>query len=589
MVRKVLRLNNLYKIFLLLAGLLPGFVQAQDSFSFEATADAKQVVLNNYFEVVFTLKNANGTDFTPPAFDDFTVLAGPSTSVSTQIFNGVVSREMSYSFTLQPKKVGKFTIGSASIRANGKKMTSNSITIEVVKGQSGETAGESVKNVFIRIEVSKADAFIGEQILLDYKLYTTVSIDGYDIQEESEYRGFYAQELARFNSSPVREVINGKQYTTKILRRISLFPQQAGKLTISPSRIQVAIVEESDRTGFFFNRSVRPAYITTNSLDINVKALPPGAPESFSGAVGDYDFQAIVNRNQATTDDAFSINILISGNGDIKRVQAPSLLLSDSFEVYTPKVVEEQLIEKQGEIMGKKVIEYLVLPRFPGEYSISPGFSYFSTTENRYVSTSSGPFGLVVRQGSDRHINRKSASPEKAPTEDILFIKTKTSLEPRHEKTFVSNTIYWGLTALPVFAFLGVFFFRQIKERKSNVDHTLLKSRLANREAQKNLAAAHEFLKAGNSRAFYDEVSKASLGYVCNKLNIPLSQLTKENVQAKLQSMELSSPLIADFMRILQTCEMALFAGMDNPGDMKTTYDKAIQVISGIEAEIGKN
>jgi hypothetical protein len=587
-VRKVLRLNNLYKILGLLACLLPLSVSAQDSFRFEASTNTKQVALNSYFEVTFTLKNASGTDFAPPSFEGFSVLAGPSTSTSMQIINGVVSREMAYSYTLQPKKAGKFTIGSASIRANGKKLTSNTLSIDVIKSSSSNLGKEDASGeVFVRLEMNKAEGFIGEQLLLDYKLYTSVSIDGYDIQEEPDYRGFYAQELKRFDSSPMREEINGKQYTTKILRRIALFPQQAGKLNIGPARLQLAIVEENDRTGFFFNRSIRPVFFTTNSLEINVKALPPGAPESFSGAVGEYDFQAAVNRNQVSTDDALTLTLLITGNGDVKRIQPPALSLSDSFEVYAPKVVEELLTESQGEITGKKTIEYLALPKYPGEYSISPSFSYLSTLENKYVTIDAGPFRVKVLQGSDRHAVLPSNATENRSANEIRFIKTQTTLE-RNETAFVLSPGFWGMAAFPVVAFIGVFFFRKMQDQKNNVDFTFLKSKLAKKEAQKRLSAAHAFYQSGNSRAFYDEISKASLGYICDKLTIPLSQLSKDNVRVQLESLGVSSALVEDFMGIIQACEMALFAGMDNASDMQTTYEKAMTVIAGIEAEIGQ-
>jgi len=577
----------LYKILILLACLQPLGAEAQESFSFEATTSAKQVLLNSYFEVTFTLKNANGTDFVEPSFEDFTILAGPSTSSSMQIINGAVSREMAYSFTLQPKKEGKFTIGSASIRANGEKMVTKPLTVEVVKGRAGRPGQETEEDVFVRLEVNKTQAFVGEQILLDFKLYTTISIDGYDIREEPDFRGFFAQEMRRFDSKAQQEMVNGKPYTTKNLRRIALFPQQAGTLEIPPARLQLAIVEENDRTGFFFNRRVRPAFYTTNSLVINVKTLPPGGPENFSGAVGEYDFQVTINRREVSTDDAISIGMLITGNGDVKRVQAPPLLLSDSFEVYAPKVVEEQMTEIQGEITGRKVIEYLILPKYPGEYSISPSFYYFDTQENKYVPIISGPFGLKVRQGTDRHTAQRPSPAENTASGDIRFIKTQTTLEAG-KKPFAGSPVFWGLTAFPFVAFLGIFFFRKMQERKGHVDLTLLKSKLANKEALKRLSAAHQFYQSGKSRAFYDEVSKASLGYVCDKLNIPLSQLTKDNVREKLQSLSVGPALVEDFMSVIQVCEMALFAGMDQAADMKSTYEKALAVISGIEAEIGK-
>lgn len=586
MIHKILRLNNLYLILSVLLCTLPCMVKGQDSFRFEASTDARQVLLNSYFEVTFTLKNASGTDFNPPAFNNFTVLAGPSSSSSMQIINGVVSREIAYSFTLQPKKEGKFTIGSASIRANGKKITSNPVTIEVIKGSDKATWQEPDENVFVKLEANKTEAYIGEQILLDFKLYTAVSIDGYDIQEEPEYQGFFAQDLKRFDSSPVREIVNGKQFTTKILRRIALFPQQAGNLTISPARLQLAVVEESDRTGFFFNRNIRPIFYTTNSLTFNIRQLPPGAPEDFSGAAGEYEFKASLNQTRVSTDESISLKLLITGNGDVKRVQPPSLMLSDSFEVYPPKVIEEQLSESHNGITGRKLIEYLLLPKYPGTYSLSPSFSYFNTFENTYATETSGPFRIEVLPGSDRHINRRPEGAEINLKDDIRFIKTKTTLSKK-SSSFISTNVFWSLTFIPLVAFLGVFFIQKRQKAQRNINPGLAKSKLANKEAQKRLATALELYKAGKSRAFYDEISKASLGYVCDKLDIPLSRLSKENVREKLLSLNVSPPLIDDFIKVLQTCEMALFAGMDNAEDMQITYERAIAVISGIEAEIG--
>ena len=585
---QTLKISLLIKLLALWAGIAaPAWLSAQNNITFEASANARQVLLNGYFEVYFTLKNANGTDFTPPSFKDFIILAGPSSSTSMQIINGVVSREMGYSYTLQPTKAGKFTIESASIRANGKKLTTEPFTIEVLKGNAAGQARESDDGkVYLQLEVNKTEAFAGEQILLDFKLYTSVNIEGYDIPQEPEYRGFFAQELKRFASNTLQEVVNGKQYTTRILRRIALFPQQTGSLTIQPVRIQLAVVEDDDRTGFFFNRNVRTVYYTTNSLNIRVKPLPPGAPVNFNGAVGQFDFQASANRNAVTTDDAVSVILLISGTGDVKRIQPPPLVLSDSFEVYAPKIVGEQMEENRGDVVAKKTIEYLVLPKYPGSYSIEPAFTYFDTESQKYTTLKAGPFPLSVRQGTDRHRAEKPDNEVSPPVSDIRFIKTHATLK-RDGRGFAGSPLFWSLTIMPVAAFLGIFFFRKIGDKRINTDKDLLKSKLAVKEARKRLSTAKKHLHAADSRAFYDEVSKASLGYVCDKLNIPLSQLTKDNVKEKLQSLRVSDPLIEDFMKVLQNCEMALFAGMDNSPAMESTFEKALAVIGGIEREIG--
>ncbi len=576
---------------------LPSLLRSQATVTFDAVTDAKQVLLNSSFEVNFLLKNANGTDFSPPDFEGFRVLSGPNTTSSMQIVNGRVSREMGYSYMLQPKRTGKISIGSAAISANGKKMTTQALQVEVVKSASG-ISGSKGKNespgskkqqydLFVRAIPSTTNAYIGEQIRLDYKLYTAVQVDGYDIPQEPDYPGFFVQEIRRFDTRTSRETVNGKEYVTVLLRRLALFPQQAGKLSVPPLTLQLTVVNDEGAFGSFFSRGVKPVMFTTDEVDLNIEALPPGAPEDFSGAVGKYECSASINRNSATTDDAVAVTMVISGNGDQKRALSPPLLLSDSFEVYAPKILDDNSNDNSGEISGKKVVEHLVLPKYPGTYNLTPSFSYFDPNKKEYVTLKQGPFPLRVRQGSDRHANVDDQKEKQQPGSDIRYLKTETTLRKK-SSPFVGSALFWMLTALPVLAFFGLFFYKKNKERHLITDSILLKSSLANKEAQRRLLTAGQHLRSGSSRAFYDEVSKASLGYICDKLNIPLATLTKDNVREKLQSLAVGEALVADFMRILQTCEMALFAGMDNAEPMQVTYDKAVAVISGMEEGLGK-
>jgi BatD DUF11 like domain len=567
---------------------LPVIAGAQGSVVFEAYADAKEVVVNGYFDVSFTLKNANGTHFNPPGFKDFMVLAGPNTSTSMQFINGQVSKELSYSFTLQPTKPGQFTIGNASISVNGKRLNTRPIRISVVKSKPGGSLGKAPGEVFVRLEPSKTSAYAGEQILLDYKLYTTASIEGYDIPEEPAYLGFYAMELTRYNAHSQQEVIDGTQYTTKVLRRVALFPQQTGTLTIEPFTMQFRVVEDGEGRGFFFNRKVRPVIFTTDPVQISVTALPVGAPDYFSGAVGSYEFQASVNPANVTTNDAISVVLLMAGNGDLKRVQAPDLMLSDSFEVYPPKVLEEKMTENQGEVQGKKVVEYLVLPKYPGQFQLQPGFAYFDPRKSDYVVLRQGPFPIHVKQGSGNHHAVDRSRDLTALENDIRFIKTQFDIEKK-EAPFAGSLLFWAMMFSPVLVFMGILFYRKARDKSEGLDATEAKRRRAGKEARKRLALARKHLQAGDSRAFYDEVSKASLGYVCDKLNIPRSELTKENVREKLHSLRIEASQIEAFMKMLQTCEMALFAGMDNSTAMQSTYDNAISVIAGIESKAGQS
>ena len=279
---------------LLLCFALTLAAQPKGPVTFTASADARQVVIGSYFDISFTLKNGDGANFQAPAFTGFTVLSGPNRSISTSSINGRWSKELTYSYTLQPKKIGRFEIGVGTIKVNDKIMRTNKVAIEVVKGKSGATSQEDLQTriaeeVFIRAVPSTAEAYIGQQILLDYKIYTTLDIETYNLISESEYAGFFAQDIRRTNGGVVREVINGVEFSTKILKRVALFPQQAGALTINPMQMRLAIISDEDRKqrrGFFQSRSLTPINVETEPVKINVRPLPNGAPETFTGAVG---------------------------------------------------------------------------------------------------------------------------------------------------------------------------------------------------------------------------------------------------------------------------------------------------------------
>lgn len=555
---------------------------AQSNPIFEAYCDAKEVFLNGYFEIKFTLKNANGADFSAPNFENFTISAGPNRSESVQIINGQVSREVGYSFTLKANKVGTFSIGSASINANNKILKSLPVSIKVLpQSQATEKEKESTGQAYVQIEPNKIEAYPGEQILLDYKLYTTVSLEGYDITEEPDYKGFYVQELRRFNSGSLREIVNGKQMTTKVLRRLALFPQQTGPLTIPSAQIQLAMVEDNGRTGFFFSRNIKPLFIATEPVNILIKEIPRPFPKDFTGAVGQFKFQASIEHRQITTDDAVSILVMISGNGDIKRVQPPPLMLSDSFDLYPPKIIEENITEENGTVLGRKIIEYLALPKHQGNYLLHPTFSYFNTESAAFETVKAGPFPLFVKKGSDKHQAQSNIQRDNEISGDIKPIKLESKLSKKG-LFFVDSFTFIIFMGFPLLAFMGLLIFKKSKIKNQNQ----LNFKQADKIALQRLSTAKNHLLSSATRAFYDEISKASLGYICDKMNIPLSELSKDNMREKLVSTNISPAQIEEFMRIIQTCETALFAGMDNSSDMQVTYDNAIRLISGIEEEI---
>ncbi len=569
-------------------------ITAQKDVRFEAETDARQIVLSGYFTLTFTIHNAEGTDFKPPSFRDFKVTSGPNPKTRVLMENGRITESRGLSYLLQPRKIGKFTIGPATIKANGQTLRTNPINIEVVKGKNSKAStredleAELGNDVFIKAEVNTSEARIGEQILLDYKLYTTQNIESYNLISESDYAGFFAQDVRRFNGRVVKEVVDGKQFSTKVLKRVALFPQQGGKLTIDPMVMQLYINSESpnQRRSAFFLPKMTPIRVNTDSLHISIKSLPADKPPTFTGAVGKFSIRANINRRKLTTDDAILLRLDINGNGDIKQIQAPPLTISDNFEVYDPKVLEENSFENNGAYSVKKTFEYTILPNEPGTYDLSVAFTYFDTDSLKYKTLSTDTTKIIVGKGVLGAKRTPRSVEASEAREDIRFIKLETNLKKEGDE-FLGSYVFWTLFILPILLLAGVVVQRQILISRNAVDILVLKRNRAKKVAQKRLSLSRNFLKNNDSKDFYDEVSKASFGYICDKLSIPLSDLTKDNVIEKLSLLKVSEESISLFMKTIKTCELALFAGKDNADAMNETYDSAIDVIAKIEEEIG--
>lgn len=567
--------------------LIPILAAAQGQPSFEASADARQILLRSFVEVTFTLHNGEGNAFEPPSFKDFIIASGPSRSVSTTIINGQFSSESGYNYTLQPKKTGKLQIGAASIRVNGKTLRTSPITIEVL--DSKQAAGnDKADPIFMRAIASTEDGWVGQQILLDYKLYySTDQVGSYNPISESSYQGFYALELKRYNAPMQREIINGRQYFTKVIRRVALFPQQSGDFVIEPFEVQLNVTSDNPRSsGFFFNRQTTRVPAATQPLTIHVKSLPTPAPPAFSGAVGRYFTTFGFNQNDLTTDDALSLRLAVSGDGDLKRVQAPNLTFPDAFEVYPPKTIQDNSYEDNGKVLGERIFEYLLVPRTPGTYTLTPSFSYYDADSTKYATLTASAATITVRQGSNRP-NTAKPTQSNAATQDIRYLKKSVQLKS-------GGYLLWGqpllgiLILMPVAGVGMALLARQNRRRRDQRDPLELRRQHARKVALQRLSGARTHLDAGQSRAFYDEVAKTLVEFVCHKLNIPLSAWSKDHVRQHLESIDVQPDIIDRFTQVMQTCEMALFAGKDNAADMQHTFNAAEAVIIGIEQAAGQ-
>lgn len=555
--------------------------------SFEAFADAKQIIQGSTFELRFVITNGSGKGFSPPRLDNFIVITGPDRSMKTSLINSQRNMEVIYSYILQPKQIGTFTIGPAKLVIRGETYTTKPMEIEVVDGVNlGE---ERQKNVFIKAELSTSEAYVGQQITLDYKVYTTVNIETYNVLEESNYQGFYAEDIKRHDTRIVREVIDGVEYLTRVLKRVALFPQQAGLLDIGPLHVQLGLVQEGKRdiSNSFSSREIDRRSAQTETIAINVLSLPTPTPSSFTGAVGNYKVETNINRVKVTTDDVISLKLFLTGNGDIKRIQAPDLNLPPSFDFYDPKVLDASSYEVRGEIIGKKEFEYLILPKTAGTFDLVPEITYFSPDSSKYVTYKDRLYAINIRQGSKKVAAEKPAEEVEKSVQEIKPIKRDITLSQPSTPFFGSAT-FWMLSLLPICCLGGMLIYKSRISQKSQIDPLMLKQQKAKVVAQKRLGEAEKYLKTGNSRSFYDEVAKAMQGYICDKLQIPRSELTKQNIREKMEGLQMP-PIITDqYIALLQTCEMAVFAGKDNPQALKETYEQAFVLVKKMEEEVGR-
>ena len=583
---------------------------AEEPVRFTASAPST-VVLDRPFQLVYTL-NSNGKDLRVPEFNNFDVLAGPfeSHSQSVQFINGKSSSSVSvsYTYTLQAQKTGTFTIGSASITVDGKKITSNGVSIKVLpadatppasKSQGNQSGGGqaaiSGDNIFIKTEVSKTNVYEQEAILVTYKLYTLADVVQCNPKNTIDFNGFMKQELDQpANKQMALENYNGRNYGTFVLYKVLLYPQRSGVIQIDKwnfeavIRVQNKSAVRSMFDDFFDSYSNVSKYITAPAVKITVNALPTAnKPASFSGTVGHFTLNSNISTQQVKANEAVTLKLTIAGNGNIKLVKNPVIKFPDGFETYDPKVTNNFKTETSG-VSGTKSIEYMFIPRHSGNFEIpSAEISYFDTQEKTYKTLRTPSYKLQVSKGDGAETpimagNYVDKQDVKQIGKDIRFVKVDKFNITKEEEPLFGSTTCWLMYLIPLLTSLLLFIFFR-KQAKDNANIRLVKNKRANKIAQKRLKLAQKLLKEGNKDSFYEEVLKATWTYLSDKLSIPVSSLTKERVEEELAGLKIDSIIINQFVQILNTCEFARYAPSSGQQEMGNLYDETITAISSLE------
>jgi len=580
-----------------------GFAQ-QVSFTMEAP---KIVELGEQFRLAFTL-NAKGQNLKLPELSDFEVLMGPSTSQNSsfQIINGVSSQSVSFSYlyVLRAKKEGRFPVNAATVNVNGTLYTSNTLTIEVVKGSAKPSGGGvdaptttpgSVpkSDLFVRLIVDRHSVYKGDHTMATIKIYSKVNLNGFEDITLPNFEGFWSQDIVLPQQiSLQRESYNGEIYNVGTLKKTLLFPQQTGVITIGKVKIDCVVQQrvrqpKSFFDDFFDNFANVRATVISDPVIITVNPLPAGPPD-FSGAVGSFDLRSSITSASVKENDAITLRIDVTGNGNIKLINAPKLNLPADFEVYDPKTQSNYTATAEG-LNGNISFEYLFLPRFAGDYTIPPvNFVYFDPSTGKFSTKSSQEFKIHVAKGAGtQSANVRSAFSKedvKFLGKDIRFIKSNIELEPKGT-FFFGSFIFYLIYIFGISGLVGLYFFYQKRIREyANVAR--MKNKKASKVALRRLKEANGHLNAGSTEKFYEAVTRAFWGYLSDKMTIPFAELNMERAAAELVSHKASESVITRFIQILDTCEFARFAPGGGNEKMNEIYDEACDVMSQMEKEI---
>ena len=565
------------------------------------------------FRVEFTL-NAKPDDksFVAPSFEGFSVLAGPSVShgSSMQIVNGSMTKSFSYSisYVLQASKVGHITIGVATIAVDGKSYSTRKTPIEVRQNQSEAAESNQQQeqqsleqrasqqlaedDLMLRLSVSRSSVYKGEPVRAVLKLYSRVNVVGSEGAKIPSFDGFWSQAL-ECEQGPFRETLGGKVYDAYNLGEYILYPQQSGKITIEPAKItiiaQMFVRNNRPRNSFFDNthdiynlrRELRsPAVV------IDVKPFPAGAPASFTGAVGRYTMEANLSSANIAANSAANIEVKISGLGNIAFLQEPKLQLPTSFELYDVKSTEQIRTTASGST-GFRRFEYPFIARAEGDYTIAPvEFTYFSPESGEYVTLTSDYFAITVAPDT-----KSSASSQMVTTvgkqdvrllgSDIRFIKMTRPQLSAVVAPFILSPLYFMVLLLLVLLAV-VAYFVVSKRIRDNKNTALVKGRRANKVAIQRFRAAERYMREQNRRAFYEEMLRALWGYLSDRFNIPVADLTKESVREELNRRGATEEA-KDVTAIISQCEEAQYSPIESV-TMDQVYGKGIEIVSRIES-----
>ena len=565
----------------------------------EATLKAKvsknKLGVNQRLRIEFSVDKQGGDNFSPPNFANFKVVGGPSQSVSQSWINGKVTFSQSYTYIIQPKRKGAFSIASASIKVGGKFIKSEPVKIIVLDAveipkNPNDPNYVAQQNIHLVAEISKANPYVGEGIYVEYRLYVSENVSVYDtsISEAPKYNGFWNQDI-KVNDFPVKMgKYNGENYRYIVLQKALLIPTKTGKLSIDPMRMDIVIGVPSGREDFFGNaitKNVRREFASTKKI-IRPKALPlEGKPANFAGAVGDFNFSVALSKDILKANETSQVQVKISGKGNLKLFELPTVETPAELEMYQPERKERVRVNASG-ISGAVTDTYTVVPLYKGKYKIpSISFSYFNPKEKKYKTIATEDFFVDVKEGKELiTVDTSSVIQQELVStgRNFRYIATKTNFITAKKIDFFKSNLFYVLFLLPLIAIpVGVFIGKKNEERSNDIIGN--KTRKAEKLAKKYLSKAQKQL--GKKEAFYEALERALHNYLKAKLGIETAEISKERITEILEGKNVKAATIHQFIEVLKNSDFARYTPF-TATEMKEEFERAKAVIVQLDKQL---
>lgn len=561
-----------------------------------ATVSKNKLGVNQRLRVQFSVNKQGGDNFKPPNFTNFKVVGGPSQSVSQSIINGKYSFNQSYSYVIQPKRKGEFTIPSASIEINGKIIKSKPVKVIVVDAveipkNPNDPNYIAEQNIHLVAEISKSRPYVGEGIYVEYRLYFSenIGIRNNAITEAPQYNGFWNQEIKLNGIQTKMGTYNGERYRYAVLHKALLIPTKSGKLTINPMKMDIVVAVPTGRGDFFGNpitRQVRREFASATKV-IRPKELPiENKPENFTGAVGEFDFSVTLSKNTLKANESSNVKVAVTGKGNLKLFELPKLKTPKELEVYDPERRDNVNITTGG-LRGIVFDQYTVVPEYKGKYKIPKvSFSYFSLKDKEYKTITTEDLYVDVLEGKELVTNSDENTVAKQPVtatgKNFRYIQNSSSFKSEQTSDFFKSNLFYLLLLLPLIAIpVGILIGKKKAERDGDVVGN--KQRKADRLAKKYLSEAQKQL--GKKEPFYESLERALHNYLKAKLGIETSDISREKITQILQDKKVDNTTISQFIDVLKSSDFARYTPITNL-QMKEEYNKAKQVITQLDKQL---